>query len=421
MKNNNIKKKTNKSPLSKLSPSNKNKSKKNINFNITAFKNNEFNNIILSPKKYKEEIVLPKKKIIPNTAYHRKTKSSSQNYVQYQNMINNSYNNLSKSVSKLSYIFKRNENRKKNEIINYDSSSRNKYELFKKKFNNEKSSNLLSISFSLKDFRNNIINAFSNSEIKREKYSNQTNIKNNKSLFIFDNLNNIEETRNTTSITGFNNSNLLYKKYMLNQENKNIKSAKYIKINKKPKNQLFPSNNNSCKMITFTNNNINNNIKCNKINEPKKLYHYICNNNDINNKSNKKINYKQNKPKNMILSKRTYKNSISKIQTTRKISFFNAISENLKLHYKSKLNKYVLKNEFNYNIKSLKSPKKKNVYINFRRRKNKSQENKSKIINEYNNQIDEFQSVEEIHFIFVQMNQKKNAFFKNQYNQNTCN
>ena len=131
-------------------------------FNYLIF----WDNIILSPKKYKEEIVLPKKKIIPNTAYHRKTKSSSQNYVQYQNMINNSYNNLSKSVSKLSYIFKRNENRKKNEIINYDSSSRNKYELFKKKFNNEKSSNLLSISFSLKDFRNNIINAFSNSEIK---------------------------------------------------------------------------------------------------------------------------------------------------------------------------------------------------------------------------------------------------------------
>ena len=34
-------------------------------------------------------------------------------------------------------------------------------------------------------------------------------------------------------------------------------------------------------------------------------------------------------------------------------------------------------------------------------------------MNEYNNEIKEFKSVEEIHFIFVQMIQKKKAFFVN--------
>lgn len=405
--------KSNKTSLSKLSPTNKNKSQKDINFNLTTFKHHELNNILSPTKKNKEEILSPKKKIILNTVHHRRTKSGSQNYIQYQNLINDSNNKLNNSVSKLSYIFRRNDFKKKNENINYDSNSRNRFELFKKKFNqNKKSSNLLSISFSLKEFRNNIINAFTNSninEIKKEKYSNKSNSKNNKSLFIFDNLNNIEETRNTTSITGFNNSNLLYKKQMKVKDNKNVKSTKYIKINRKQRKNLFSSNNNSTKSITFTN---NNHVNC-KIKEKNKIYQYIYNHNNINIESSKEIKNKQKNTKNLALSKRTYKNSVSKVQSTKKISFINAISENIKLHYKNKNN--------NYKINSLKSPKNKNVYVKFRGRKNKSQENRNKIGVQYNNKIGEFQSVEEIHFIFVQMNQKKKAFFESQYNQSTFN
>ena len=416
MKSNNKRKKSNKSnktSLSKLSPTNKNKATKNNNFNLTTSKNKELNNIISSPKKNKEEANLPKKKIILNTAYHRKTKSSSQNYIQYQNFIKDSNTNLNNSVSKLSYIFRRNEFKKNFENMNYNTSSRNKYELFKKKIDrNKKSSNLLSISFSLKEFRNNIINAFTHSninEIQKGKLSNKSNTKNNRSLFIFDNLNNIEETRNTTSITGFNNSNLLYKKQMKVKDNKNVKSTKYIKINRKQRKNLFSSNNNSTKSITFTN---NNHVNC-KIKEKNKIYQYIYNYNNINIESNKEIKNKQKNTKNLALSKRTYKNSVSKVQSTKKISFINAISENIKLHYKNKNN--------NYKINSLKSPKNKNVYVKFRGRKNKSQENRNKIGVQYNNKIGEFQSVEEIHFIFVQMNQKKKAFFENQYNQSTFN
>ena len=57
------------------------------------------------------------------------------------------------------------------------------------------------------------------------------------------------------------------------------------------------------------------------------------------------------------------------------------------------------------------------IYATYKRRKNKSQDNKSKLGVEYNNEIGEFQSVEEIHFIFVQMNQKKKAFFENNFNE----
>ena len=119
--------------------------------------------------------------------------------------------------------------------------------------------------------------------------------------------------------------------------------------------------------------------------------------------------------KNLVMTKKTYKNSVPKIQNQRKISFVNAISENLKLHYKNKINHYELKNGFNYNIKSIKSQKQKDIYKSLKRRKNKSQENIQKNKNriEYINELGNFKSVEEIHFLFVQMNQKKKEFFEN--------
>jgi hypothetical protein len=161
MKNNDINIKTKKSSLSKFSSSTKNKSKKDINFSLTSFKKYEINNILSSPKKNKEEIILPKKKLFPNSACHRKIKSESQNYFQYLNLIDESNNN--NSISKLSHLFKKNDLNKMNKNYINNSCSRNKYESFKKKFNdNKKSNNLLSLSLSLKDFSNNIINIFTN-------------------------------------------------------------------------------------------------------------------------------------------------------------------------------------------------------------------------------------------------------------------
>ena len=408
MKNNNHVQKFIKSSLSKLSPTNKSKSNKYNNFNLTSFKNNDFTKFISSPKRTKEEVILPKKKVFPYSAYHRKTKSSSQNYIQYQNLINNENYNLNSS---------------KNGNYKNNTSSRNKFDLFKKKYNeNKKSSNLLSISFSLKDFRNNIINAFINTNYNEIHKYNKSNIKDDKSLFLFDNLNNIEETRNTTSITGFNNSNLFNKKQMLVKDNKKIKSTKLIKINGKSKKQLFSPNCNSTKIITYLNNQAKN-ITENE-HEKNKLYHYIYNHSNININQNNDIKNKSSIPKkNLALSKKTYKNSASKLQKSRKISFVNAISENLKLHYKNKMNNYEIKNDFNYNIKSIKNNKeKKDIYIKpYKKRKNRSQESKGKTGAEYLNEIGKFQSVEEIHFIFVQMNQKKKAFFENKSNESINN
>ena len=188
-----------------------------------------------------------------------------------------------------------------------------------------------------------------------------------------------------------------------------------IKINRKSRKQLFHPKNNSSILINFTNNK-NNNLKKNnfsKIKEKDNSYHYIYSQNHINTKSTKEIK-PNNNPKNLIISKRTYKNSIQKSQSTRKISFVNAISENLKLHYKNKTNKFEIKNDFNYEIESLKNSKKNEVYVKIKRRKNKSQEKINTIGIEYNNQIENFKSIEEIHFTFVQMNQKKKAFLENE-------
>ena len=62
MKNNNHVQKFIKSSLSKLSPTNKSKSNKYNNFNLTSFKNNDFTKFISSPKRTKEEVILPKKR-----------------------------------------------------------------------------------------------------------------------------------------------------------------------------------------------------------------------------------------------------------------------------------------------------------------------------------------------------------------------
>ena len=384
----------------KLSPS---LQRKKYYFSKNLFQDFEHNNILLSPKKSQDELLLQKKKPIPNTSHHRRTKSNSQNDIEY---MMNKNNNLNTSVSKLSFIFGKKELENN---YNYSSVSRNKK--FKNNFNeNKKSSNLLSISFSLKDFRKNIINAFSNNNIYESKNNNQKNcniinLKNNKSIFSLENITNIEETRNTTSITNFNNSNLIYNKHLNNKdkEKENSKSSKYIKINQKEYKQLYSSKNHSSKIITFTNNNSQKNEKNDKASPKYNLHKYIKNNN----------NNKINNTNNLILTKNTFKNT-KNFFSKEKISNINPIAEfdnddNFGL---IKSRKNIIKNNFSPIDKSLKLQKiKKDLSPKYKKRKAKSQENNNKMDINYNNTVGEFKSVEEIHFIFVYINQKKKEFF----------
>jgi hypothetical protein len=404
-----------KDPPRKLSPSPK---RKVHFFSNNLLKDFEINSVRISPKKSQDELLLSKRKLMPNTSHHRRTKSNNQNYIQFTTSNNT---NLNSSVSKLSFIYRRKD---KESEPSTNSVSRNvKY---RHNLNiNKKTSNLLSTSFSLKDFRNNLINVFSHNDILEtqynNKYNNYMNLKHNKSLlFSFDNPTNIEETRNTTSITGFNNSNLLYNNHLNNKNKKNAKSTKYIKINTKKNIPLYySSKNNSSKIISFTNNNI---IK-EKGSPKKNLHRYIYKHNNIKTKNNMS---KINNTNKLALTKKTFKyNHKSACRSTKDKKLF--INPNNETNYIN-FNCLDLKDNLDYEMSSIrtlrntnmvncssttnnsKKKSKKETYTKYKKRKTKSQENDYKIgINE--NDID-FKSVEEIHFIFVQMYQKKKAFFE---------
>lgn len=407
-----------KSPITesqRLSPSNHKKRKRNI-----FSKDFEANRIALSTKKSKEELFLPKKKIIPNTYHHRRTKSSGQDYMECMTNNNNIINNNS-SASKLSFIFTRKEKDK-----NYDVCSVSRNKKFKNNFdeNKKSTSKLLSMSFSLKDFRNHLINSFSNNNLKElksnNKCSNNENLKNNKSLFSFDNLTNIEETRNTTSITGFNNSNLIYNKRLSNKGKQNSKSTKYIITKNKQNKKLSASKNNSSKIITYTNNNVIKEKAFPKYN----LHRYIYKHYNIRPKHSLS---KLNNNSYLALTKKTFRNSqkcFSNLHNGATLYF----KPNNESEYNSKSNYFDLKKNFNDELDDIKTVRnekknfwfsnnnsknkqiKKETYPKYKKRKTKSQENNYKIgINE--NDAD-FKSVEEIHFIFVQISQRKKEFFK---------
>jgi hypothetical protein len=284
-----------------------------------------------------------------------------------------------------------------------NSNSRNKYDLFKKKFNeNKKSSNLLSISFSLKDFRNNIINVFSNNNHKYEtkkttKYNHIINLKNTQSLINYENSTNIE-TRNTTSNTNFNNSNLLYNKHLNNKEKQNSKSTKYIKIEHKEPRQIYSSKNISSKIITFTRAKEKKEKVTPKYSSQKEI---IFNNNNLNNTNN------------LILENNSLKN-YKKFFSKEKLSNICPISEldndeNFQINKRKRiLNKSEAtpmdKNNNDKITKKDGSPK-------YKKRKAISQDNNYKRSINSNNNIEEFKSVEEIHFIFVYITQKKKEYF----------
>ena len=192
---------------------------------------------------------------------------------------NNNNININSSSSNLSFIFSRKEKDK-----NYDICSVSRNKKFKNNLEENKNSNskLLSMSFSLKDFRNHL--------------------KNNKSLFNFDNnLTKIEETRNTTSIIGFNNSNLIYSKRINNKEKQNSKSTKYI-ITKNRESKKLSSKNSSSKMITY----INSNVIKEKVFPKYNLHRYIYKH------YNSRPKYNLSKSKNnsyLALTKKTFRNS----------------------------------------------------------------------------------------------------------------
>lgn len=398
----------------KLSPS----SKRKVHFfSNNLLKDFEINSVGISPKKSQDELLLSKRKLMPNTSHHRRTKSNNQNYIQYTTSNNT---NLNSSAPKLSFIYRRKDKENK-----HSSSSVSRNVKFRHNLNgNKKTSNLLSTSFSLKDFRNNLINVFSHNDILEtqynNKYNNFMNLKHNKSLlFSFDNPTNIEETRNTTSITGFNNSNLLYNSHLNNKKKENAKSTKYIKINTKRSMPLYySSKNNSSKIISFTNNNI-----IREKGSPKKnLHRYIYKHNNM--KTNNNLN-KINITNKLALTKKTFKYSHKSTckSTKDKKLYINPNNETNYINF----NCLDLKDNLDYEMNSIKTLRntnmvncssttnnskkksKKETYTKYKKRKTKSQENDYKIgINE--NDID-FKSVEEIHFIFVQMYQKKKAFF----------
>ena len=399
----------------KLSPSS---NRKVHFFSNNLLKDFEINSAGISPKKSKEELILSKRKLMPNTSHHRRTKSNSQKYIQYTTSNNT---NLNSSVSKLSFIYRRKDKESKHSPSSVSRNIKYRHNLNV----NKKTSNLLSTSFSLKDFRNNLMNVFSHNDILEtqynKKYNNFMNLKHNKSLlFSFDNPTNIEETRNTTSITGFNSSNLLYNNHFNNKKKNNAKSTKYLKINiKKNIPSSYSSKNNSSKIITFTNNNI---IK--EKGSPKKSYQrYTYKHNNIKTKNN--LN-KINNVNKLALTKKSFKyNHKSTCKSTKDKKLL--INPNNETNYIN-FNYLDSKDNLDYEMSSIrtlrntnmvicssiknnsKKKSKKETYTKYKKRKTKSQENDYKIgINE--NDID-FKSVEEIHFIFVQMYQKKKAFFE---------
>ena len=428
---NNWNKKLTKEHQNMLSPTNKNY--KN-NFSQNLFKDVEINKSALSQKKSKKDLSPPKKKNVSNK-HHRRTKSNTQNYI--ENMENNI--GINSSAYQLSFITERKENEKEKEIknnyINKSAISRNK------KINQyKKMRNILSISFSLKDISNNIIGPYSpnknvnfsknNLKSSSKYYNNDTNLKTNKSVYFYDNTTNIEETRNTTSNTNFNqinNSNLLYNKHLNNENNEKEKqnSNKFINRNKKQKRKLNSSMDYKSKN-NYTN--ANDDIIQEKVKPKYNLHRFIYNNNNIKPKNNIKTNNNYNHYLNS--AKKSFRSSEKKFSNINnyKNLYINPIYES---NYDEPLSYYKLEKE-NNNINSSKTFRKTTNFFNKnnfpssttnkngtkkiiipknKKRSNKSQENYYELKIKEVEPNKEFDSVEEIHFMFVQINQSKKRFF----------
>ena len=373
-------------------------------FIVKSFIKDFGKNIAFSSKKSKNKLILPKKKILCNTSHHRRTKSNSDN-LSNQNIANKN-DNLNQSALEISLIDKNNELAIENDRNNYCSSTRNKN---KNNFNEHKLINLLSINFSLKEFRNKIINSFSQNNLSEEKKNKIINIinhnnKNKKYDYNSEKSYNREETRNNTSISGcLNNTYLFVNRQISDSKEKNRKS--YNKINCKSNKKLFSLKSNSAKNI---------NQLYNKSNKKNRQFKDNFKGKNKNKDIKKNNNAKSINTNNLILTKKTFQSGqkFSPNNKKFKISLFNPIS---------KLNDY----NFNY----FESDKKKNkgtrniYYLECKNKKignigkynKKDYDNKGKNSNKgfnYDESCREFKSVEEIHFLYVYISQKKKEYFE---------
>lgn len=382
------------------------------------FNDLNINKLQLSPKKSQDELILKKNKIVSNK-YHRRINSkidyNNENITNYENNIGlNSPINKNFTKSKNNKI-----NKKKDDLLFGTNISKKQ----------NKQNNLLSISSSLKYFRNNIINSCPlNNNINNQQNIKKNNNKkiNSKSVLYLVNLTNIEETRNTTTIN--NKSNLIKSRNHNDKENVNqSKNSKPI-LNKKKQNKKLNSSmdNNIKKNFLNSNKEIAKDKNCPKYN----LQRFIYNSNNINSLNN------INKYKNLNSSKKSFRNSEKNLGKIKKNKNFNIMSPNSELSSKDSLSlcfseknfcnlkdsSKVYQNNNNYTYKNNYSSfiANKNANINndceYYRGKNKIQINSNKLnINGFNI-INEFDSVEEIHFIFVEINQNKKKYFENNQN-----
>ena len=423
---NHCKKKITKEYNKILSPTSKNY--KNT-FSQNLFKEVEISKLGLSQKKSENELILSKKKNISNN-YHRRTKSNNQNNV--ENMDNNY--KINSSVHKLSFVAEN----KENEVENEESQFNNKSAISrnKKKILYRPMGNLLSISFSLKDISKNLIEScYSNKNghfSKNYQYSihkycnNDTNLKYNKSVYFNDFSTNIDETRNTTSNTNKNQINksiILYNKYYNNEKEKD-KSKKCIKTNKKQKKKLYSSMDNDLKKKYLK---ANDDIihEHEKDQTKNNLHRFIYNNNNIKSKKNFKTNNNYNNCTHYLYSLKNsfFRNSEKKANQKSLVNpIYESCNDESLIHNKPEKEISVINNAktFQKNAKfmnrkdnissSVKNESKKIIVPKNKKKTNKSQEKQNKTHMCEIEPIKEFETVEEIHFMFVQMNQRKNSF-----------
>lgn len=381
--------------------------KKNY-YNKYLLKDYEKKKIFISLKKPNAELIISEEnKNLFNTSNHKRIKSNQKNFIR---AIDNKKMNLNKSTSELSF-FRDNELKNKNTKKNSCFVNRNKK--YNNNFNENNLKNLLSIDFSLKEFRNKIMNSFFHTNLSGEKNKNKRkiiNLKNNNLKFNLNKSYNKEETRNTTSISGSNNTNIISNKNAYEKEEKNIKSPKHIINKRKSNDQLFSLKSSSTKKITRTYKIV-----------PKQKALPKCNLYSLSNKKNKINANKKNKQlikkNNLILAKKTYQSNhkyLSKEGNSNNFVLFNQNSglENYTFNY---LESYREKNNLS-NCSSVIINKNMNVKY---KNKSKSKKNKKKVReSSYKERIScnysfkEFKSVEEIHFLYVYINQKKSEFFE---------
>lgn len=399
-------------------------------FSHNNFKDLEINKIPLSHKKSQDELILNKNNNVSNN-FHRRIKSNSGNYI-------DSMTNLEQNFGiNNTFIIGKNPNKEqvtKNEINPKISVGRN----YKKQQQREIYNNILPSSCSLKDFRNFIIMEKKCENDIKKYYNNDLNLYNNKIIYSNDILTNIEETRNTTSINIINNNNLLYSKHFIEmekgKENGNKENKKHIKISRKKNNSNLYSPIGKKQKIDYTN--TNNDLIKEKY-QKYNLHRYIYNNNNLKGKNNKnnitKINYNYNSNY-LNTTKKSFRNSEKKFSNINKnyknLSIICPISDT---RYEEPLTFYNSKKRMNFSQREEKNVIKKNfpssttnknneirfTFTKYKKRNNKSQENifyKSKI--KESEEINEFDSVEEIHFMFVEITQKKKNFFQKNNDKN---